>query len=605
MKPREKIALALADYFLVMAGMAIAVGFRMDFIWNDKMLSYLGRYELMVGVPAAAVLSFYLFGLYEKVWRYAGTHELSRVVLSVTVSMIPFQVVVLIREGDLFPRTGLALAWMVCICLCGGVRLLLRVASESMGRPITNTRVIIVGVNDAGESVVRELTRDARSRYTVVGFVDDNPTHQNVRIRGVPVLGGLAQLPALIDAHLVAEVILASHSPASVRQLMEACGGRQVKFRIVPSVSDMIEGRFELSRLRALSIEDLLEREPIHIDSQAVAEFLKGKTVLITGAGGSIGSEIARQVNRFEPKRLILLGRGENSLHEVGMELPGAELVVCNICRHEALRRCLAECRPQVVFHAAAHKHVPLMEARPCEAVHNNVFGTLGLMEACQEVGVDRFIILSTDKAVDPVSVMGATKRLAELLVAKRGGQGYAAVRFGNVLGSRGSVVPIFRRQIAEGGPITLTSPEMTRYFMTIPEAVVLVLQAGAMAQKGEIYILDMGKPVKIVDLARNLIRLSGFEPDKDIEIRFTGIRPGEKLHEALNNAGEGFEPTKVGKICRVTSPPPGGDWPGEGLEKLRQAAESGDDKVCIENLRALVGNYIPFSEFIKAAARD
>jgi FlaA1/EpsC-like NDP-sugar epimerase len=581
MKFREKLILAVSDFLMVLLAIELALGLRLDFHWADMLSRYIEPYfREHVAVSALVVLSFFGFGQYERVWRYAGTHELVGLLLATVVGLTMPQLVVLGGEGHLFPRTGLIVAGLLIVFICGGTRLLLRLASEWSGKPITNTRVLIVGANDAGESILRELTR-GRKPYVVIGFVDDRAGHSGLRIRGVPVKGKVADLLTLIDAHRVTEVVLAEPNPATVRQVMDLVKGRDIPIRVVPALGDMVDGRVQLSRLRQLSIEDLLEREPVRLAPERIRPLLEGKRVLITGAGGSIGSEIARQVTAYAPEKLMLVGRGENSLYEIGLELPQAQLRVCDVCREQILEAVFAEFRPQVVFHAAAHKHVPLMESAPAEAVYTNVFGTLAVLDCCQRHQVEHFVLLSTDKAVHPANVMGATKALAEKLVAQRGLPGYAAVRFGNVLGSRGSVVPTMQRQIANGGPVTVTDARMTRFFMTIPEAVALVLQASSLAQKGDIYVLDMGKPVRILDLANNLIRLCGYEPGKDIAIQFSGIRPGEKLEEELVSAGENSESTELAKIARVTTPPPGGDWPGPGLEELRRACLAGEQETC------------------------
>ncbi|MBN9416757.1 MAG: polysaccharide biosynthesis protein [Candidatus Eremiobacteraeota bacterium] len=580
MKPLQKLALAAADFCLVLAAIVIALGLRKDFDWNDMVPQFLwskGQLTFVLGLAAATVVSFYLHGLYEKVWRYAGTHELVGVVRACILSFIPFQAIVMVYQGHLFPRSALALTLLVTVNICGGIRLLLRLASETMGRPITSTRVIIVGANDAGEAVVRDRSR----KYIPVGFVDDRPDRAGIRIHGIQVQGQLDDLPRLVDSQLVTEVVLAAPPAAEVRRVMELLAGKEVKLRVIPAMQDLVAGKVELARLRQLSIEDLLEREPIKVDPELIRPLLAGKRILITGAGGSIGSEIARQVSRFGPEKLLLVGRGENSLYEIGLELPQATLLVCDVCRERILERIFEEHRPHFVFHAAAHKHVPLMEAAPAEAVYTNVFGTRAVLDACRKYGVERFILLSTDKAVNPNNVMGATKRMAEKLVAQLGHPGYAAVRFGNVLGSRGSVVPTMQKQILQGGPVTVTDPAMTRYFMTIPEAVTLVLQASGLAQGGEIYLLDMGKPVRILDLAHNLIRLCGFEPDKDIPIKITGCRPGEKLEEQLVGVGESTEPTRLSKVSKVITRVPGPAWPGELLEELRQHCLNGDQRQC------------------------
>ncbi|MFN8608903.1 MAG: nucleoside-diphosphate sugar epimerase/dehydratase [Vulcanimicrobiota bacterium] len=580
MKPHQKLALAAADFCLVLASIVIALGLRKEFDWNDMVSQFLwspGQLALVLGVAGLTVLTFYLNGLYEKVWRYAGIHELVGVIKACLQSFGPFQALVMAYGGHLFPRTGMVLAGLVTVNICGGVRLLLRQASQVMGKPITSTRVIIVGANDAGEAIARDKSR----HFVPVGFVDDRPDRSGISIHGVPVQGTLSDLPSLIDSHLVTEVVLAEPRPAEVKRVMDLVSGKEVKLRVVPAMQDLVAGRVEMSRLRQLSIEDLLEREPIKVDPELVRPLLAGKRVLITGAGGSIGSEIARQVAGFGPEKLLLVGRGENSLYEIGLELPQASLLVCDVCRERILERIFEEHRPHFVFHAAAHKHVPLMEAAPAEAVYTNVFGTRAVLNACQKYGVERFILLSTDKAVNPNNVMGATKRMAEKLVAQMAHPGYAAVRFGNVLGSRGSVVPTMQKQISQGGPVTVTDPAMTRYFMTIPEAVTLVLQAAGLAHGGEIYLLDMGKPVRILDLAHNLIRLCGFEPERDIPIKITGCRPGEKLEEQLVGQNESTQPTSLSKIAKVITRVPGREWPGEQLEELRQHCLNGDQRQC------------------------
>lgn len=593
MRGRDKLALILTDFLLTLLAAGLAIGLRLD-NFNPEPLSRFLEWKTVLAVLGTGlftILAFGVSGLYEKVWRYAGTHELVSITGATLLAVLPAQAAALISGGAVLPRTTPGLMALFTVVICGGVRLALRVLSESMGKPITSTRVLIVGANDAGETVLRELLR-GRKPYVVVGFVDDRPDRRKVRIRGVPVLGRLDDLPGLMESNLVKEVLLAEPRPADVRRVMELTRGREVELRVVPAMGDLVTGQVQMSRLRELSIEDLLEREPVRVDAAALRPLLHGRRILITGAGGSIGSEIARQVSSFGPEQLILVGRGENSLYEVGLELPGAILRVCDVCRERIFEQLVGEFKPHVVFHAAAHKHVPMMENAPAEAVYTNVFGTLSVLNACRKHGVEHFTLLSTDKAVNPGNVMGATKRLAERLVARMAHPGYVAVRFGNVLGSRGSVVPTMRKQIAQGGPVTVTDPAMTRYFMTIPEAVTLVLQASSVAQGGEIYLLDMGKPVRILDLAHNLIRLCGFEPGVDVAVQITGCRPGEKLEEQLVGYGEHTEGTALAKIQRVVSAALPADWPGERLEALRQACLNGQAGEC----RALLGELLEWA---------
>lgn len=596
MNLRYKLALAFVDFVSVLMGLLIALALRLDFDLGlmERYLSS-SHWCFYGAVSLIVIAAFYMFGLYEKVWRYAGIHELLAVVYAVTTATVPVEGFVWLGAGMVYPRTGPIIAAFLWLSLCGGLRFLLRLASQrlaSQGADIK--RVLVVGANDCGEIVVRDLLRE-NSGHWPVGFLDDQPGNQGIRIHGIPVLGSLDKAEQVIKQQDIGEVILASPEPSVVRSVVAQCSSLGVQLRVVPSISDVVEGNVTVSSIRQVQIEDLLDRDPVSCDNARVEAYIKGKRVMVTGAGGSIGSEICRQVVRLGASELVLLGRGENSIYEIGLELRGAGVssYICDIRDRARMQEAFTRFKPEVVFHTAAHKHVPLMEDNPAEAVSNNVFGSLQLFELAQEHQVEKLILISTDKAVNPTSVMGATKRMAELLLASKHIPGFAAVRFGNVLGSRGSVIPTFKKQIARGGPVTITHPEMTRFFMTIPEAVSLVLQAGAMAGGGEIYVLDMGRPMRIVDLARNLIRLSGFEPDVDIPIDYVGLRPGEKLYEELVNTGEETENTESSKITRVTAAPPPQGWPGDKLEQLRQAASSADDKATLDLLHELVPHYV------------
>ncbi|MBM3461504.1 MAG: polysaccharide biosynthesis protein [Armatimonadetes bacterium] len=558
--------LAAADAALVLASLLLAVHLR----FSEDLIpaKYLGPKVLMVHLAIVAVnlVVYWAMGLYRRVWRYAGVHELKTIVAAVSLSYAPFVVLSAATGGSMYSRGIIIIAWIFTMMLVGALRFTLRLSSEPMVPPhVPGARkILIVGANDAGEATLRELRRQPSGSYDVVGFVDPNPSGVGMRIRGTPVLGVLEDIPRLVSERGVDEIITAIPDPAVVRRLISLCeSARHIELKLVPSLPDVVEGRTTVSQIREVRIEDLLEREPVQLDIQSIASFIEGRRVLVTGAGGSIGSEICRQVSRLGPSQLILLGRGENSIHEMMVELRSRSTVpltpvIADVRDVTRLERIFAETRPQVIFHAAAHKHVPLMEANPEEAMTVNVLGTRGLVELSPRHGVERFILLSTDKAVNPTSVMGASKRLAELIVrdAARASSGtlFVAVRFGNVLGSRGSVIPTFRRQIALGGPVTVTDPEMTRFFMTIPEAVALVIQAAALAAGGEIFVLDMGEPVRILDLARNMIRLSGYEPETDIPIEVLGARPGEKMFEELVGADEEARPTSVGKIQKIVA---------------------------------------------------
>ena len=419
---------------------------------------------------------------------------------------------------------------------------------------------LIIGAGDAGAILARELDYYHKENHKIVGFIDDDEAKKGQILSGFPILGSREDIADIVRKNYVREIIVAMPSVdrATIRTIVNLCAPLHCKIKTLPGVYQILSGEVLVSRLRDVSIEDLLARDEIVLDKQHIAEYLTGKVILISGAGGSIGSEICRQVMKMNPKKLILMGHGENSIYLIHKELAniyGTEKlapVIASIRDPHQLDMVFAEYRPQVVFHAAAHKHVPLMEIQPMAAVTNNIFGTRNMAEVAGRYGVDRFVMISTDKAVNPTNVMGATKQVAEKVVHMMNDvydTKYITVRFGNVLGSRGSVIPLFRKQIAAGGPVTVTDAEMTRYFMTIPEAAQLVMQAGSMGKGGEVFLLDMGKPVKIIDLARNMIRLSGFEPDKDVKIKITGLRPGEKLYEELLTAGEGTGKTTHKKI--------------------------------------------------------
>jgi FlaA1/EpsC-like NDP-sugar epimerase len=527
-----------------------------------------------------------------------GTEDAIDLALTLFVVFVPFELLTLTAVGAAFPRTGLVVAYFPILSFLAAQRILVRVSLERRGRRRGGTRYLIVGSGDTVEVAIREL---GRSGGVAVGVVSLAKQTSALSIRGCPQVGHLDELKELVPAYQVGGLILAGLEPAQNAKVMNAATDLGLQLRTLPAVSELLRGEVEVNTLRPLQLEDLLEREPITFTPELLGEYLGGQVVLVTGAGGSIGAEITRQIVPYGPKRVVLLGRGENSIHEILNELTQTfstqllerriELIpyIADVRDRAALQRVFALYRPTVVFHAAAHKHVPLMEAQPIEACSNNVFGTLNLMDLCSEHQVKRLVVLSTDKAVDPSSVMGATKRVTELLVHTRKRTGFTAVRFGNVLGSRGSVVPTLQKQIERGGPVTITDPEMSRYFMTIPEAVSLVLAAGATADGGEIYVLEMGNPLKIVDLAENLIRLSGLLPHKDIEFVYSGVRPGEKLSEELVYSEESSSPSGVKGMVRVTPKRLPENWPGEHLEKLAQAVESGDEDATREHLFALL----------------
>jgi len=598
--------LILTDALLVLSALWLALIIRYEGTPPQRYL--MGREWFFALVVLESLLVFQLFGLYSKYWRYAGVNELVNITIAVTISALPPTILILAWQGMLYPRWSSFIYWMLTLMLVGGVRFLLRLVSERHRGPVRGgSRTLVVGANDIGAMTVRELQRRPALGMQAVGLVDDDPGKHGLRIHGVQVLGTADQIPSLVESENIEEVVIALPSPSLVKRVVEISRPTRVRIKVVPSISEIIDGSVAVSQIRKVQIEDLLEREPVNLDVDTVAAYLKGKRVLVTGAGGSIGSEICRQVCRFEPGLLLLMGHGENSIYEIALELEKTTSVpllrsIADIRDRERLEAIFQQHHPQVVFHAAAHKHVPLMEENPPEAVSNNVFGTLNLVELAREYAVERLVFLSTDKAVNPTSIMGATKQLAELVLRSRAegivddlapGRAFVAVRFGNVLDSRGSVIPTFRRQIEMGGPVTVTHPDVTRFFMTIPEAVQLVIQAGALGGNGSVYILNMGKAIHILDLARNMIRLSGLEPDQDIEIRFTGMRPGEKMEEELINTGEEAISTASGKILKIRPARLDADKLEQGLGQLREMTRSGDVQGIHRILKELVPNYI------------
>ena len=511
------------------------------------------------------IVSFFLFKLYSRVWRYAGSSELLAIVGANFAGAICWFIFSVLVEAVL-PRSIYILTALVLTFFVGGTRLSLRVYSYLTSKPqyIQRTqklnKVLVIGAGDAGAMLAREIERYHSGKRKIIGFIDDDRDKQGKTMFGIRVLGSrydIEQVVADTDAN---EIIIAMPSVKGkeIKEIIDVCKNTNCKLTILPGVYEIIEGTVSVNQLRPVEVEDLLGRDPVKLDTKNVSAYITGKVVLITGAGGSIGSEICRQVAKMQPKKMLLLGKGENSIYEISQELsieyPQIRKVpiIADVRDEERINGIMDYFHPHVVFHAAAHKHVPLMEYQPMEAVRNNVLGTKVVAEAASKNGVETFVMISTDKAVKPTSVMGCTKRVAEMFVQSMNSISetrFAAVRFGNVLGSRGSVIPLFKKQIAKGGPVTVTHPDMKRYFMTIPEASQLVLQAGAMAEGGEVFVLDMGEPVKIYDLARDMITLSGMIPEVDIEIKFTGLRPGEKLFEELLSAEDGTEATQHKKI--------------------------------------------------------
>ncbi|BCV20678.1 polysaccharide biosynthesis protein [Moorella sp. Hama-1] len=560
------LALITVDAVAVNAALFLALWLRFDGVIKPAYIN--DALRIAPFATCIYIASFYFFRLYNRLWQYASINELLAIVTATLAgSMAGVSLAYFRMAAGTFPlpRSIFVLWTILIIALVGLSRLSWRLFREYRFPVARNggRAVLIVGAGDAGAMVAREFrsrSNDYGSEAHPVGFVDDDPHKQGRTLYGLPVLGTRDDIPRLVEELSVEEIVIAMPSVRGrvIREIVEICHGTGAALRILPGIYDLLDGTVKVDPIREVRIEDILGREPVRVDLAAMAGYLAGETVLVTGAGGSIGSELCRQVAGFGPALLILLGHGENSIYEIHQELsrnfPDIKLVqaVVDVKDEAAVDQLFRKYKPAVVFHAAAHKHVPLMEMNPAEAIKNNVLGTRVVARAADKHRSKVFVLISTDKAVNPTSIMGASKRVAEMVVqemARRSKTRFAAVRFGNVLGSRGSVVPLFQRQIAAGGPVTVTHPEMTRYFMTIPEAVQLVIQAGALVRGGEIFVLDMGEPVKIVDLARSMIILSGYEPERDIEIVFTGIRPGEKLYEEILTAGEGVNATSHERI--------------------------------------------------------
>ncbi len=624
---RHRLIVPIAVYagiftLSMMVAFALAYNFHRTAQWFGALLVPL----LILSVPTKLVV-FGWSKQFRGAWRYVGLYDLIGVVRASLVGSFVFVLLYFVIEnvwdrqfghrlidrdlGNQLRQAVFLLDWAATVGLVGICRICVRLYHEEVHaeRFEKQSRALIIGAGDAGEALLREILRTSRERYDVVGFLDERPSQIHRTIHGVEVLGDLDDMKTVCERQRVDEILIAlpKTTPREIRRVVEICEGNNLRFRIVPGIADLIDGRMQVSQLREVDIEDLLGRAPVELDVTSIAAQLSDKRILVTGAGGSIGSEMCRQIARFKPKKLILFEQAENNLFEIERELrsafPGLRIVpyVGDIC--DAVRvNFVMECeQPAAVFHAAAHKHVPMMEINPGEAIKNNIVGTRTVADAAVENGVPKMVMISTDKAVNPTSVMGCSKRVAELYVqqiSEKSSTQFVTVRFGNVLGSSGSVVPIFRRQIAAGGPVTVTHPEMMRFFMTIPEAAQLVLQAGVMGTGGEIFVLDMGDPIKIVDLARDMITLSGLRPEVDIEIQFTGPRPGEKLVEELAIAGENVTPTQHPKIGVWKHKPDDLERIRRGIERLVALADVDNPAAIQSQLRDVVPEYHEEEEF-------
>lgn len=596
---------------IIMIGVSVLGAYVLRLELGAAFSLYLPSAYWMVGVGLLIKpLIYHYFGLYQRLWIYASVQELKLILAAVSsASILVSAVMVSLFNLKLFigfPRSVLIIDWLLSIILVGGLRFTIRLLAEnttamSVSADKQSKKALIIGAGDAGALVVREMQKNPQLTLIPVGFLDDNPEKQRQQIYGIPVIGVISELARTLDNRQIDEVIIAIPSAPGrvVRLVADVCRAKGVSYRTMPGIYELLGGKVNISRLREVDITDLLRREPSQVKEELMGSTLGGKVILVTGAGGSIGRELCRQISRWGPSMIILLGHGENSIFETLIELRDSfqsvqlHPIIADVRDYARLKSVFDRFHPDVVFHAAAHKHVPMMEVNVEEAVSNNIIGTQNVVNLALAGEVERLVMISTDKAIRPVSVMGATKRIAELIVldaAVKSGRAFCVVRFGNVLGSRGSVVPLFKRQIARGGPVTITHPDMKRYFMTIPEAVNLVLQAAGMGMGSETFVLNMGQQIRILDLAEDLIRLSGLEPGRDIEIAFTGIRQGEKLSEDLWDEGQTFLNTGHPDIYRLDCQ---AELQGEellnGVQELHRLAQEGDVDAIVRLLDILV----------------
>jgi FlaA1/EpsC-like NDP-sugar epimerase len=568
-------------------------------------------------IVVVKLIVFYRFGLLRGWWRYVGMSDIANIgTASFVSSTVIFLLIELMIHFKGYPRSVIPIDMFLCIMLVGGSRFMVRAYTERSRKYEWQKKTLIVGAGSAGAAIARELRMNSTLEYCPVGFVDDAADKFGLQINGVKVLGNTDALPRLIAKHAVECVLIAipSAKGSQIERIVDKCRQCKVSFTILPSISELFNRQASVTQARKLRIEDLLSRQVVRPDLDRIRTRIENRVLLVTGAGGSIGSELVRQVASFNPEKLILLERSENDLFNISRELSASmpDLnfvpVVGDVLDVKLLKDVFSLHRPNSVFHAAAYKHVPMMEKNCFQAVTNNIFGTYNVAQVAKQFGADNFVMISSDKAVNPTNMMGVTKRLAELIVMGLHQQSrtrFMAVRFGNVMGSNGSVLPIFEEQIRNGGPVTVTHRDVTRYFMTIPEAVQLVLQASSMGKGGEIFVLDMGEPVKVVDLARRMIRLSGFEPDRDIKIVFTGLRPGEKLFEELRLDAEGIQPTLHEKIWMLQGSPVEFDDVRQWLEHLSALVEARNVHGLISKLVSIVPEYSPSGELMSLAEVD
>ena len=604
---RQKVLLILfLDVMCICAAFFMALWMRFDFQFNSIDEAYLQTYSRII-LPWAAicVLTFSMFQLYSSVWSFVSTDEMIRIMESYAILAVLAFVLSQLLALDM-PRSFYFLGLMLSLIFTFSLRFSYRTLRyirrflTDRGDPSFLENVMIIGAGEAGKALVQEFSTSAYVKCRVCCLIDDNRAKWGKRLGGVSIVGGRDSIPDAVKKYNIQRIVYAipSGSARTQKEILDICSTTGCKVQVVPGIFQLVNGEVSVSKLRQVDIQDLLGREPIRVNLDEILNFISGKVVMVTGGGGSIGSELCRQIAKSGPSQLIIFDIYENNAYDIQMELqrnyPALNLVtlIGSVRNTERVNRVLSTYRPELVFHAAAHKHVPLMEDSPNEAIKNNVFGTYKMAKAAAAHGVRRFVLISTDKAVNPTNIMGASKRLCEMVVQMMNRESdteFVAVRFGNVLGSNGSVIPLFKKQIEAGGPVTVTHPDIIRYFMTIPEAVSLVLQAGYYARGGEIFVLDMGEPVKIDDMARNLIRLSGYEPDVDIAVTYTGLRPGEKLYEELLMEEEGMKAT-ANRLIHIGRPIEMDD------EKFREQLQSLDAACRAEagNIKELVAGIVP-----------
>jgi len=610
----KKTALTKTIFFvatdIICAAVSVWLAFLLRFDFNIPLQYFSFIYRMIALVVIFVLPVFYFQKLYSFSWSYVSTNELISLFNATTIAFIFLAIVIFLSHHFPhfinFPRSTIVISYLIFFILCGALRFSKRIYLRVIGqnRLLEKDRTLIVGAGDAGEQILRSIISSAKSPYYPVGFVDDNPIKKGVAIHGLKVLGKVSDIPNIAESQQIKQLIIALPLAGS-RKIREAVElGKKAgiwKIKIAPPLSEIIRGQVSFKNLKDVEVEDLLGRDQFDLNTDQIESFIKGKTVLITGAAGSIGSELSRQISKFKPNSLLLLDQDETGIFNISKELeqnfPGLKIkhLVADVADREKVNKIFELLKPEIIFHAAAYKHVPLMEENADEAVKNNIFGTKNLVNAAVDFNTEKFIFISTDKAVNPTSVMGATKRVGEMicqLFNKERKTKFVSVRFGNVLNSRGSVIPIFREQIKKGGPVEVTHPEMKRYFMLTSEACLLVMQAGAMGQGGEVFVLDMGQPVKILDLAKEMIRLSGLQPDKDVAIVFTGTRPGEKLFEEMLTAEEGTVATQNQKIFMAKMSETNPKIFEAELKELESAANGGEKEKVVNIMKKIVPYY-------------